>query len=86
MGRKGYQNERVIINVTPAQLAAVDSALKKEIDYRREYYEADPENHPPPPSKNDVLLWMLQALCEDGNIEWPEHVKAQGKRTDLDTP
>lgn len=82
--RKGQQTERVTINVTPEQRDAVDTALMRYIAYETVVKRKHPEVKIP--SENDVLLMMLRSLCSAHDVEWPEHVKQQGKRTDLDTP
>jgi len=78
MARKGQQTERVVVNVTPEQWAAVEEAIAHAIAVHMAFPTDGVK-----PKKNDVLLKMLQALCRNENVEWPEHVKQQGARTDL---
>lgn len=70
-GRKGQQTERVVINVTPEQLAAVDEAL------------AIAKVKATKSSQNDILLVALVMFCDSAGVEFPIHEKHQGKRNDL---
>lgn len=83
---KGYQTERVVVNVTPEQAAAVDAAIQKQISFHEKYRQRNPKLNLPRLTQNDVLLNLLEGLCHDENVDWPEHVKAQGQRNDLKSP
>ena len=86
MARKGQQKRVIGINVTEAQWEAVEAAYQKDKKERAALRRRSAvlKKAYPEIRKNDFLLWMLQALCEENNITWPEYTSQQGKRTDLD--
>ena len=71
--RKGSQTRRITINVTPEQEKAVAIMLAETFTR----YGVN---------QNDALLGLLAAACNSYGIPWPEHVKQQGKRTNLIPP
>lgn len=63
---KGYQTERITINVTPEQAAAVKAALKVARDHAARRLDKRP-------SENNMLVWVLEDFCRGNDIDWPEH-------------
>jgi hypothetical protein len=69
--RRGQQTARVVINVTPEQLAATELMLaeaKRRLGI----------------GKNTALISLLELACKAYEVEWPEFVSQQGRRTDLE--